>query len=156
MRPREGQALAAGRTALGGRTSQLALPQPPRRGYSHGHERTLTALSSPSFCGELRVGEAPAPGNGHLPTGLSHSPMALRPCVCVGAPPLGYLPTAPMFSFRLPWSLCLQNHKSAGVWPSRRRMKWSLAGGGQSQKMWPGRCLLTAAHPPTTGTGCPG
>lgn len=72
-------------------------------------------------------------GNGHLLTGLSHISWPYDAVSVSRASPSGYLPTAPMFCFRLPWSFCLQNHRSAGVWPSCREMKWSLAGGSEPE-----------------------
>lgn len=83
MRPREGQALAPGRTALGGRTSRLAFPQPPRGVYSHGHERTLTALSCPFFLWGAESRRSPGAGQWSPADGAesqSHGPPTLRLC----------------------------------------------------------------------------
>lgn len=79
----QGGAGARPRSHSPGRTSWLAFPQPPRRGYSHGHERTLTALSCPFFLWGAESRRSPGAGQWSPADGAesqSHGPPTLRLC----------------------------------------------------------------------------
>lgn len=82
----QGGAGARPRSHSPGRTSRLAFPQPPRRGYSHGHERTLTALSCPFFLWGAESRRSPGAGQWSPADGAesqSHGPQTL--CLCRSA-----------------------------------------------------------------------